>query len=179
MPNFPNACAVMVEMLWDMDNHYTIMGRIMKLFLADNSLPTSRQSLLGVKSLAIGIVLSFGAASTAIAQNTIPLTAHTVTFEQVLANPDNQDLNLHYASQKAKQGDYLSAASALERMLYSQPNWDSARVFYAVVLEKLDDKMGVVRELELLQGRSLSAHQRSQISVLKRKTARYAAKMGQ
>ena len=80
-----------------------------------------------------------------------------ITFEQIYDNPDDNDLKLNYARQQAAAGDLLSAVGALEGMLYSQPNWDSARLFYAVVLYELDDRVAALRELDILDGRPLSS----------------------
>lgn len=88
-------------------------------------------------------------------------TGPNITFSQVYANPDDQTLNLNYARQQAARGDYLTAATSLERMLYSQPNWDSARLFYALCLYHLDDLQAATRELDILEVRPLSANQRS------------------
>jgi len=85
-----------------------------------------------------------------------------ITFEQVYANPDDQQLNLNYARQQAAAGDFISAAAALERMLYAQPDWDSARLFYALVLYKLDDRQAAFAELDTLENRPLSPDQRAQ-----------------
>ena len=87
-----------------------------------------------------------------------------ITFEQIFANPSNQDLNLNYARQQAAAGDYLGAASALERLLYTQPNWDSARLFYALVLYRLDDPQAARRELNILKTRPLSYEQQQVFS---------------
>ncbi len=84
-----------------------------------------------------------------------------ITFEQIYANPDDQDLNLNYARQQVAAGDLLSATAALERMLYASPNWDSARLFYALVLFRLDDRQAAIRELDLLDDRPLSPNQRA------------------
>jgi len=84
-----------------------------------------------------------------------------ITFEDIYANPDNQDLNLNYARQQVAAGDLLSAAATLERMLYASPNWDSARLFYALILFRLDDRQAAIRELNLLDGRPLSPKQRA------------------
>ena len=60
----------------------------------------------------------------------MPLIAHAdgyngprITFEQIYAQPDNQELNLNYARQQAAEGDYISAAGTLERLLFAQPDW--------------------------------------------------------
>ena len=83
-----------------------------------------------------------------------------VTFSDIYAHPDNPDLNLAYARQQAESGNFLAAASTLERMLFISPNWDSARLFYAEVLVSLDDKQGALRELDILENRPLSPEQK-------------------
>ena len=88
----------------------------------------------------------------------------TITFNQIFANPDDSQLNLNYARQQAKAGDLLSAASALERLLYTQPNWDSARLYYALVLYRLDDTQAAMRELDNLDNRPLTPEQRAQVT---------------
>lgn len=104
--------------------------------------------------------LAFVAAQTAhAADNNAP-----ITFEDIYQNPDDQNLNLAYARQQAAAGDLSTAAAALERMLFAQPNWDSARLFYALTLYQLDDRQAAVRELNLLEGRPLTPAQRRQLN---------------
>ena len=86
-----------------------------------------------------------------------------ITFEDVYAAPDDQDLNLAYARQQAQAGELLGAVAALERMLYSNPDWDSARLFYAGLLVRLDDVQGARREVGLLRDRPLGASQRAEL----------------
>ena len=94
-----------------------------------------------------------------------PVGAHAqITFADVYAAPDDQDLNLAYARQQADAGELLGAAAALERMLYGNPDWDSARLFYAGLLVRMDDRQGAERELRLLQTRPLSAEQRAELT---------------
>lgn len=85
--------------------------------------------------------------------------AQTITFDDVMAAPDDIALNVAYARQEVKSGRLQQAAAALERILLVQPNYDSARLFYAVVLYRLRDLKGAVRELEKLEGRPLSPSQ--------------------
>ena len=101
----------------------------------------------------------------------VPLTAQAVTFSEVLAAPDDADLNLRYARQQADKGDFLGAAAALERLLYTTPQWDSARLFYALVLYELDDITAVKRELDILDTRPLSPQNRQQMIVLRARMA--------
>lgn len=82
-----------------------------------------------------------------------------ITFEQIVAAPDDLQLNLAYARQQVAKGELQQAASALERLLLLRPNWDAARLFYGVVLYRLDDLEGAKRELSVLEGRGLSASQ--------------------
>lgn len=54
----------------------------------------------------------------------------------------------------------LNAASALERMLYANPNWHSSRLLYAALLYRLDDSKAAFRKLPPLKGRELNDHQK-------------------
>ncbi|MEM1040039.1 MAG: porin family protein [Pseudomonadota bacterium] len=82
-----------------------------------------------------------------------------ISFQQVLASPDDTQLNLDYARQQVAAGNLQQASAALERLLLAQPNWDSVRLFYGIVLYRLDDLSGAKRELKLLEGRDLSPKQ--------------------
>lgn len=102
-------------------------------------------------------------------------SAHAeITFAQIMANPDDPELNLAYARQKVASGELQQAAAALERLLLSRPNWDAARLFYGIVLYRLDDKIGARRELEALEGRGLNAAQEADrqkhLALLKRQS---------
>lgn len=101
----------------------------------------------GVRRLVVATALVCGAATSAAAQ--------VVTFEDVLAAPDDPDINLAYARQEVAAGRLEGAASALERMLLIEPDWDAARLMYGIVLYRLDDLLGAVRELEKLEDRDL------------------------
>jgi len=84
----------------------------------------------------------------------------TITFADIYAAPDDEALNLAYARQQAEAGELSQAAATLERMLYAKPNWDSVRLFYALVLTRLDDQSAAQREFALLDNRPLSPAQR-------------------
>lgn len=79
-----------------------------------------------------------------------------VTYEQMAANPADLQLSYTYAREQIRSGRLEQAAGALERLLLLEPNWDSARLLYAIVLYRLDDMEGAKRELSLLQGRPLA-----------------------
>jgi len=73
-----------------------------------------------------------------------------VTFEDVLADPGNINLNVLYAQSQAASNDLLGAATTLERILIINPNLQDVRLFYAIVLFRLDNLTEASRELEVL-----------------------------
>ncbi|MCR9137208.1 MAG: DUF2860 domain-containing protein [Alphaproteobacteria bacterium] len=92
-----------------------------------------------------------------------PTTAETVSYEDILANPDDVKLSYLYAQQQVIKGDLEQASASLERVLLLQPNWDTARLFYAAVLFRMDDMLGAKRELKLLLDRPLNAAQEREV----------------
>ena len=82
-----------------------------------------------------------------------------ISAQDVYENPDDHTLNLEYAKQEIRRGELLNAASALERMLYANPNWHSARLLYSDVLYRLDDSQAALNELSHLKGRELNEKQ--------------------
>ena len=62
-----------------------------------------------------------------------------VTYEQVLADPDNVDLNTRYAQSQIRRGNLRGAAATLERMLLIDPARVQVRLLYGVVLFRLDN----------------------------------------
>ena len=92
-----------------------------------------------------------------------PAAAQNVSYDDILANPDDVKLSYLYAQQQVIKGDLEQASAALERVLLLEPNWDTARLFYAAVLYRLDDMLGSKRELELLLDRPLSPDQEREV----------------
>jgi hypothetical protein len=90
------------------------------------------------------------------------------TFEQVLAAPDDVDLNLAYAKAQANDGHLLDAAAALERILMSHPNAASVRLFYAVVLYRLGDLQDANTQLALVDSAQLQPLGRSELNRYRR-----------
>ena len=78
------------------------------------------------------------------------LEAFKVEFKDVLLDPDNIDLNFQYAEQQIAAGNFLGAAGTLERILMVNPNLPKVRLFYAVVLFRLDNLIEAEREIQLL-----------------------------
>ncbi|MCP4317979.1 MAG: DUF560 domain-containing protein [Hyphomicrobiales bacterium] len=89
--------------------------------------------------------------------------ADDVTYDDILANPDDLKLNYLYAQQQVIKGDLEQASAALERVLLLQPNWDNARLFYALVLYRLGDMEGAKRELTILTDRPIGPSQAREV----------------
>ncbi|MBL8707482.1 MAG: tetratricopeptide repeat protein [Rhodospirillales bacterium] len=87
------------------------------------------------------------AAAAAAVQKREAEAARPVTFEDVLKDPDNVELNFDYARTQVAQGDLKGAASTLERMLLNYPELAQVRLFYAIVLFRLDSLAEAEREL--------------------------------
>lgn len=115
--------------------------------------------LAGVFAAAVWVG-ALGAHPAALAQSA------PVTYEDILANPNDLRLSLTYAEQQSRAGNLEQAAGTLERLLLLEPNWDSVRLFYARVLYRLDDLDGARRELEILETRPLGSRQASEVSRL-------------
>lgn len=120
----------------------------------------------GILKAALSAGLAFPCAGATFAQTIPPSQQGPISFQNMYDNPDDLDLTLAYAKQQAENGDYLGAMGALEALLFANPNWDSARIFYAYVLFKLDDQRAVQRELGVLGTRPLTTQQKSQIAAL-------------
>lgn len=75
-----------------------------------------------------------------------------VTFADVLANPDDIDLNFAYAQVQVARGDVRGAAATLERILLIEPDLPRVRLLYAIVLFRLDQLDEAEREFERLRG---------------------------
>lgn len=75
----------------------------------------------------------------------------SVTFEDVLADPTDLNTNLGYARNLVKEGRLELAAVTLERILLLNPGLDRVRLFYAVVLYRLNNLTEAEQELATLK----------------------------
>lgn len=78
-------------------------------------------------------------------------SAAPISYDEVLAHPDDADLNYRFARQQVRQGDLKGAAATLQRILLVNPNLPKVRLFYAVVLYRLDDLTEAQLELQHLR----------------------------
>lgn len=86
-----------------------------------------------------------------------------VTFEQVLEDPDNIELNVRYALTQIREGNVRGAGATLERVLLIRPDLAVVRVLFAIVLFRLDNLDEAERELVALQELDLQPELRRQI----------------
>ena len=87
----------------------------------------------------------------------------TVTYEQVLADPDNLELNYRYAQAQIKRGDLLGASVTLERLLMLRPEQAEYRYLYGMVLFQLDSLQEAEQELETVRNLPVPDEIRRQI----------------
>jgi hypothetical protein len=85
-----------------------------------------------------------------------PSAGADVTFEQILAEPGDLDLNERYAGEQIRRGDLRGAATTLERVLILAPDRDNTRLLYAAVLYRLGDAADAERELTTVLSRNVS-----------------------
>lgn len=106
-----------------------------------------------------------------------------VTYEQVLAAPDDIDLNYNFAQTQIADGDLRGAMATLERILLNRPDLQRVRLLYAVVLIRLDNTDEAERELRALQGQQMPDSLRAEIDTAlrgierKKRTTRYSASL--
>ena len=86
------------------------------------------------------------------------------SFDQVLAQPDDPQVNLDFAREQANDGHLLNAAAALERILLSHPNAHAVRLFYAAVLYRLHDIQGAKQQLKELESVHLTPLQTAELN---------------
>ncbi|MBI4710969.1 MAG: tetratricopeptide repeat protein, partial [Candidatus Omnitrophica bacterium] len=86
-----------------------------------------------------------------------------VTFQDILKDPDNVDLNIQYAKGQIARNEYQDAAATLERVLLVSPNLADVRALYLAVLYRLSNWDGAVKEIKVLRGMTLTPKIRSEV----------------
>lgn len=94
-----------------------------------------------------------------------------VSFADILKNPDDIALNFAYARQQVAQGRLKAAATTLERILLIQPNLHEIRLFYALVLIRLDSLQSATRELDRLAALDMTPALRGELEALRAQIA--------
>ena len=97
-----------------------------------------------------------------LAQQQALLRETPVTYAQILADPDNLDLNVRYAKTQMARGDLMGASATLERILLLHPALPDAHLFYGIVLARLESLEEAARELATAQTLGLPPDLRAQ-----------------
>ena len=87
----------------------------------------------------------------------------TVTYADVLKDPDNVDLNFRYAKSQIANGNVRGAAGTLERILLVTPDLPQVRLTYAIVLFRLDNLVEAEREFNKLKKLQMADSLRAEI----------------
>ena len=103
-----------------------------------------------------------------------------VTYDDLLAHPDDIALNFAYAQIQINRGDLHGAAATLERIILINPELPRVRLLYAIVLYRLDNLDEAERELRTVRTYEMPASLRAELDryltqiELRRKRTRYA-----
>ncbi len=89
----------------------------------------------------------------------------SITYDQILAKPDDVELNYRYARAQIARGELKSAAATLERVLLVNPDLAKVRLLYAVVLLRLDNLIEAQQELETLKALPMPDSLRQEIDL--------------
>ncbi|MBK8161060.1 MAG: hypothetical protein IPK59_20630 [Rhodospirillaceae bacterium] len=96
--------------------------------------------------------------------------AEAVTYDQVLADPDNIELSYLYAISQIRRSDLLGASATLDRLILLAPKEPNIRALRAIVLYRLDNLREAEKEFADLLTLDLDPELRSGIE-------RYAAEL--
>jgi hypothetical protein len=86
-----------------------------------------------------------------------------VTYPQVLAHPDDPEINIRWARTQIDRGDLKGASATLERMLLLNPNQPAVRALYGVVLFRLGSYVEAGDQFHLLDKVDMSPDSRREI----------------
>jgi len=95
-----------------------------------------------------------------------------VSFEDILARPDDVALNFRFAKQQVAKNNLLGAASTLQRILLVNPSLDQIRLFYMAVLFRLDNMTEANRQIGILESRELSGSVKAELKKFKDEIAK-------
>lgn len=111
----------------------------------------------------IGVIVAMMGLTPRVSAQTSEAERPPVTFEDVLANPADAQLNFRFARQQVAAGDLTGAAVTLERILITYPNLQDIRLFYAIVLYRLDNYLEAEAELRRINVELLPDELKSEV----------------
>ncbi len=88
--------------------------------------------------------------------------AGTVSYQDVLANPDDLLTNIAFLEFQLAEADFAGASVTLQRILLLNPGFDEARLLRAAVLLRLGDDAAAASDLAYLEGQPLSPEDRAE-----------------
>ena len=91
------------------------------------------------------------------------LSGDPATYEEVLRDPDNIELNLRFARGQINQGNFRGASATLERILLIAPNLQQVRLLYAVVLFRQGNLDEAEKEFKKIAALELPASLRAEV----------------
>ena len=106
-----------------------------------------------------------------------------VTYADVLRDPDNIELNFRFARTQVRAGNVRGSAATLERILLINPDLAQVRLFYAVVLFRLDNVDEAEREFRAVAALDIADDVRAEVDAYlarikrRRQTTRYTASL--
>ncbi len=104
-----------------------------------------------------------------------------VTYQEVLKDPDNVELNFRFARTQVSQGNFRGASATLERILRLRPELAPVRLLYAIVLFRLENYGEAEREFLAITALDIDEEMRTEIDRFldrirdARRRTRYAA----
>lgn len=107
-----------------------------------------------------------------------------VSYEQIMANPDDVDLNYRYALTQVGHGNLRSATATLERILMVKTDLPKVKLFYGIVLFRLDNLDDAERVLQDLKNDQMPDSLRAELNDYiaqihsKRRKARFSVLLG-
>lgn len=106
-----------------------------------------------------------------------------VTYADVLRNPDDILLNLRFARAQVNEGNVRGAVATLERVLLIDPDLAQVRLFYAVILFRLESLDEAEKEFNAVAALDIPADVRAEVELylgriaLERRLTRYSASL--
>ncbi|MCM8794329.1 MAG: tetratricopeptide repeat protein [Candidatus Omnitrophica bacterium] len=94
-----------------------------------------------------------------------PFEGEEISYEQILADPDNVELNIRYARAQIARGNLKAAATALERILLIDPSLAQVQLLYGIVLFRLDNTEEAERMLIAVRGMEIPPSLREEVDL--------------
>lgn len=132
-----------------------------QVYNGENRMANASNRVLGRAKLLISgcVAASFFWSVSAIAQD-----SEVAALDNLVERSSSIDSAIGLAREQAATGDLLGAAATLERILIANENADEARLAYAALLCRLDDRQSARLELRALSGEGGSQAARDEVA---------------